>query len=237
MTPGILYIVATPIGNMEDITFRAVRVLREEVDLVLCEDTRQTRKLLNHYGISAPTQSLHTHTPAQKIDGIVDLLLSGKSAAYATDSGTPGISDPGSRLVSAARARGVPVCPLPGPSALAALVSVSGYHGREVTFAGFLSKKENRRRKELMALKECGGLIILYESPYRIKKLLAAVAEVFPRCRVLIGREMTKMYEEFLCDTIDNLIANIDGIKEKGEFALAIFSDEPDNKFENSDED
>jgi 16S rRNA (cytidine1402-2'-O)-methyltransferase len=237
MTPGTLYIVATPIGNLEDITFRAVRILKEEVDLILCEDTRQTRKLLNHYGITAPTQSLHTHSPAQKIEGIVDFLLSGKNAAYATDSGTPGISDPGSRLVAAARARGVPVCPLPGPSALAAIVSVSGYHGKEVTFAGFLSKKENRRKKELMALKEHGGLIVLYESPYRVRKLLAAVGEVFPRCRVLIGREMTKMFEEFRFDTIENLITGLDGIKEKGEFALAIFTDEVDNTFKNDNVD
>lgn len=237
MDSGILYIIATPIGNLEDITFRAVRILKEAIDVVYCEDTRQTRKLLNHYGIHAPTQSLHTHSSIQKIEGVIDLLLGGKSVAYVTDSGTPGLSDPGSRLAAAARERNIPVCPIPGPSALAALISVSGYHGKNVAFAGFLSKKENRRRKELLSLKEFIGLIILYESPYRIKKLLNAVRDVFPGCPVLIGREMTKFHEEFIYDTIENLTARADTIKEKGEFAVAIFNDPDARKVEIEAED
>ncbi|MBN2160610.1 MAG: 16S rRNA (cytidine(1402)-2'-O)-methyltransferase [Spirochaetes bacterium] len=222
MAAGTLYIIATPIGNLEDITFRAVRVLKEETDTVFCEDTRQTRKLFNHYGIRAPLQSLHTHSSQRKIESVIGLLLSGKSVAYLTDSGTPGLSDPGSRLVSAARDSGVPVSPVPGPSALAAIVSVSGLHGKTVVFSGFLSKKENRRRTELQSLKKLEGLIVLYESPYRIKKLLAAINEIYPGRRVLIGREMTKLHEEFISAPIQELVASIDTIKEKGEFTVAI---------------
>ena len=231
MSTGTLYIIATPIGNMEDITFRAIRILKEEVDLVCCEDTRQTRKLLNHYGIITATQSLHTHSSAQKIEGLIGLLLGGKSIAYVTDSGTPGISDPGSRLVDAARSRNITVCPIPGPSALAAIMSVAGYHGKNISFAGFLSKKENRRKNELLKLKESEGIIILYESPYRIKKLLIAINEVLPGSRVLIGREMTKFHEEFIFDRTENLVMKLDTIKEKGEFTIAIINDYKD-KFE-----
>ncbi len=235
MSTGTLYILATPIGNMEDITFRAIRLLKEEIDIVYCEDTRQTRKLLSHYGVTVPTYSLHTHSSAEKIDGIIAHLLEGTTIAYATDSGTPGLSDPGSRLVSAARQRGIPVSPLPGPSALAAIVSVSGYHGKNITFGGFLSKKDGRRKKELAALRKFDGIIVLYESPYRIKKLIHAIAEVFPGRRILIGREITKFYEEFIHDSVENLIDTIDALKEKGEFSLVIYNDsyeyesDPDN--------
>jgi 16S rRNA (cytidine1402-2'-O)-methyltransferase len=229
MNTGILYIIATPIGNLEDITYRAVRILKEEVGIVFCEDTRQTRKLLNHYGIQIATQSLHTYSSPQKIEGVIDILLGGRSVGYATDSGTPGLSDPGSRLVAAARARGITVCPIPGPSALASMVSVSGYDGKNIIFAGFLSKKENRRKKELLALKEFEGLIVLYESPYRIKKLLNAIMELFPNGKVLIGREMTKFHEEFIQSSGKELSSTIDTIKEKGEFAVAIMNDEDNN--------
>jgi 16S rRNA (cytidine1402-2'-O)-methyltransferase len=236
MSTGTLYILATPIGNMEDITYRAIRLLKEEIDIVYCEDTRQTRKLLSHYGISLPAYSLHTHSSAGKIDGIIDLLNEGKTIAYATDSGTPGLSDPGSRLVSAARERGIPVCPLPGPSALAAIVSVSGYHGKNITFGGFLSKKEGRRKKELAAFREFDGIIVLYESPYRIKKLIHAIGEVFPGRRILIGREMTKFHEEFIHGSVENLIAVIDTIKEKGEFSVVIYNDPYEHEFASDNE-
>jgi len=225
MSSGILYILATPIGNMEDITFRAVRLLRENVDVVYCEDTRQTRKLLSHYGISVPALSLHTHSSPQKIEGVIDLIKGGKSIAYATDSGTPGLSDPGSRLVAAAREREIPVCPVPGPSALAAIVSVSGYHGKNIIFGGFLSKKEGRRKKELATLREFNGIIVLYESPYRIKKLIGAIGEVFPGRMLLIGREMTKLHEEFIHGKVEEIISAGDTVKEKGEFSVVIYND------------
>jgi 16S rRNA (cytidine1402-2'-O)-methyltransferase len=234
MEQGTLYIIASPIGNLGDMTFRAVSILKEKIDAVYCEDTRQTKKLLNHYGINLPTRSLHTHSSEQKLDNAVDFMLEGHSAAYITDSGTPGISDPGSRLVAAARDRGITVCPIPGPSALAAIASVSGFHGKHIIFAGFLARKDGKRRKELTKLKEFPGLIIIYESPYRIKKLMPAIQEVFPGRQVLIGREMTKLFEEFIFGTSDELMINLDAIKEKGEFAVAInndpkHSDEPED--------
>jgi 16S rRNA (cytidine1402-2'-O)-methyltransferase len=237
METGTLYIMATPIGNLEDMTLRAISILQKEVEAVFCEDTRQTRKLLNHYGISVQTHSLHAHSPQHRIEAAIALLREGKSVAYVTDSGTPGISDPGSRLVAEARARFIPVCPIPGPSALAALASVSGYHGKRILFAGFLSKKEGRRKKELIELRGFGGLILLYESPYRIKKLLNAIADVFPTSRVLIGREMTKLYEEFIFDTTQGMLDRIDTITEKGEFTVAILNEDPPEDDTESDND
>jgi 16S rRNA (cytidine1402-2'-O)-methyltransferase len=225
MDTGTLYILATPIGNMDDITIRAISILEKEIAAVYCEDTRQTRKILNHYGITVPTYSLHTHSPQHKIDSAIGFLRDGKSVAYVTDSGTPGISDPGSRLVAEAREHSITVCPIPGPSALAAIASVSGYHGKRIIFAGFLSKKDSRRKKELLELKGFNGLIVLYESPYRIKKLLAAIGEIFPECPVLIGREMTKFHEEFIYDSGLGMLLRLDDITEKGEFSIAINND------------
>ena len=224
MENGILYIIATPIGNLGDFTYRAVKILTENVDIIFCEDTRQTRKLLSHYGVSVPTQSLHAHSSDKKIDRVIDLLKSGRSVAYVTDSGTPGLSDPGGKLVSRARAGGMPVCPVPGASALASLISVSGYQGKNIIFAGFLSKKQNRLRNELMKLRDFEGLIIVYESPYRIKRLVMAISEIFPKREVMIGRELTKIHEELTCKPIEDIVADIDAITEKGEFALAIFN-------------
>ncbi len=223
MGTGDLYIIATPIGNLGDITYRAVKIL-SEVDVVFCEDTRQTRKLLNHYGISVQTQSLHAHSSDRRIEQAVELLMEGKQIAYVTDSGTPGLSDPGAKLVSLARERGATVCPIPGPSALASLISVSGYQGRSVIFTGFLSRKPNKLRKELLRLKEFDGVIVIYESPYRIKKLISALSEIFPQNKVLIGREMTKFHEEFIFDSLENLIKNMEDIMEKGEFSVAVFN-------------
>jgi 16S rRNA (cytidine1402-2'-O)-methyltransferase len=224
METGILYIIATPIGNLGDFTYRAVRILSDKVDIVFCEDTRQTRKLLDHYGISVQTQSLHAHSPDKRIDRVIDLLKSGRSVAYVTDSGTPGLSDPGGKLVSRARASGMSVCPVSGPSALASLISVSGYQGKNIIFAGFLSKKPNKLRNELMKLREFDGMIVVYESPYRIKKLIMAINDIFPKCQVIIGRELTKIHEELSCKSIEDFVKNIDSIIERGEFTVAIFN-------------
>ncbi|OHD71528.1 MAG: 16S rRNA (cytidine(1402)-2'-O)-methyltransferase [Spirochaetes bacterium RBG_16_49_21] len=224
MQPGTLYIIATPIGNLEDITLRAIRILSETVDAVFCEDTRQTRKLLSRYNITARMESLHAHSSDLKINRVIDLLERGLSVAYVTDSGTPGLSDPGGKLVSRVRDRGLKICPIPGPSALTSLVSASGYQGKNIIFAGFLSKKRNKRRNELIKLREFDGLIVLYESPYRIKKLMIAIHEVFPESRVLIGRELSKIHEEFLLYSGENRAQYTDNITEKGEFAIAIFN-------------
>lgn len=225
MKIGTLYIIATPIGNLEDFTFRAVRILKECVDVVYCEDTRQSLKLLNHYNISIPARSLHAHSPDSKIERIIGLLCEGSSVAYITDSGTPAISDPGSRLVERARRSGIPVTPIPGPTALAALASVSGFQGKNIIFAGFTAKKESKQRRELLKLKEFDGMIVLYESPYRIKKLIGVIGEVFPDSMVLIGREMTKVYEEFLYSSSSEMLQHVEEITEKGEFTVAIVNE------------
>lgn len=222
MSFGTLYMIASPIGNLEDITIRALRILREGIDAVYCEDTRQTRKLLDHYGIRIPIYSLHAHSPQKRVDELVDLLTSGKSAAYITDSGTPGISDPGNRAVWSARAKGVQVIPVPGASALSSLLSVSGFPETNVFFTGFLSKKDARRRKELLKARENPGIIVLFESPYRVKKTLLAIGDVFPSYDVLIGREMTKFHEEYISGSIEEIVKAMDSLTEKGEFTIAI---------------
>jgi 16S rRNA (cytidine1402-2'-O)-methyltransferase len=225
MKPGILYIVATPIGNLEDITYRAIKILSEAVDTVFCEDTRQSRKLLNRYQIAARMESLHAHSPESKITRAIGLLEKGFSIAYLTDSGTPGLSDPGAKLVSRARDSGFNICPVPGASALTSLISVSGYLGKNIVFAGFLSKKGNRQKNELKKLCEFEGLIVLYESPYRVKKLLNAIHEIFPKQRILVAREMSKIHEEFLLYSGGTFEAFMDSITGKGEFSIAIFND------------
>jgi 16S rRNA (cytidine1402-2'-O)-methyltransferase len=221
---GKLYIIGTPIGNMEDITYRAVRILKNDVGLIYCEDTRQTKKLLNHFDINIRTRSLHTHSSDAKINELCDNILSGMSIAYMTDSGTPGISDPGSKLVNAARERGLKIIPIPGASALSTILSVAGYSGKRAIFTGFLSKKEGKITKELKNLINFNGIIVIYESPYRIKKLIKILNTIFPEIDVVIGREMTKLYEEFYYGKISEIYENIDKIVEKGEFTLALIN-------------
>ncbi len=222
MKTGVLYMIATPIGNIEDMTFRAVRVLREEVSCIFCEDTRQSKKILNAYGIQLPSYSLHSHSPTARIDEACKRLLNGENIAYLTDCGTPGLSDPGSKLVNAAVNSGIQISPLPGASALTALISAAGIVQKDIIFAGFISKKPGRRINELEKLKQYEGIIVIYESPHRIHKLLAAIAEVFPENELVIGREMTKMYEEFIRGTAIQIVSNPELVKARGEFAIAI---------------
>ncbi len=160
MERGILYIIATPIGNMEDITYRAIKTLND-VDVAFCEDTRHTGRLLSHYGIKIPLKSLHAHSSAFKIKEALELLSNGKSIAYLTDAGTPGISDPGSKLIEEARKENHHISPIPGPSALSTLISVSGFSGKDIIFGGFLSKKPGKRINELNRLKEFDGIIVI----------------------------------------------------------------------------
>jgi 16S rRNA (cytidine1402-2'-O)-methyltransferase len=222
-----LYIVATPIGNLEDITRRALRVL-SEVDWVACEDTRQTMKLLAHYGIRARLTAFHSYNLKRETPRLLGLLAAGQSVALVTDGGTPGISDPGSYLVALARERGIAVSPVPGPSALSAILSVAGFAGTAVSFAGFLSPKAGRRRRELGELLERPGGLVLYESPHRILKLLEDLAELAPQRRCLLGREMTKLHEEFLEAGAGELLTELSGRpKLLGEFTLFV---RPDKK-------
>jgi 16S rRNA (cytidine1402-2'-O)-methyltransferase len=235
MNEATLYVIATPIGNLEDMTQRSIRILKE-VSAVFCEDTRQSKKLLTHYEVDKPAYSLHSHSAEGAISRALSFLEQGHSIGYLTDCGTPGVSDPGSRLVAAVRKKGFFISPLPGPSALTALASVSGFSGKHIHFAGFLSKKEGRRRTELEFLKTVPGIIIIYESPHRIYKTLAAVGFVFGSTQILIGREMTKMFEEFIPGTADHLTSHPELVKEKGEFAIAIDNGDPSVTTEESDE-
>ena len=220
--PGTLYLVATPIGNLEDITYRAVRVLRE-VDVIACEDTRHTRKLLDRYGISTPTVSYHEHNEAERAEALLERLLDGTSVALVSDAGTPLVSDPGYRLVNGAVEHGVPVEPLPGPSAVLAALAASGLPTDAFHFGGFLPSKSTQRRKVLETLKDEQATLAFYEAPHRIIESLADIEAVLGPRRVVIAREITKVHQEFL----RGLPAELRGILEawpaiKGEITVLI---------------
>ncbi len=204
-----LYITATPIGNLEDITYRAVRILGS-VEVIAAEDTRQTRKLLEHYEISpSMLLSCRSHNEENSARGIVKLLNQGNDVAYVSDAGTPCISDPGSRLVRIVRESEHNIVPLPGASAITAVMSVAGIAARGFVFEGFLSPKSGRRRKRLKELLQISMVFILYESPFRIISLLKDFEELAPTCRILIGREITKKFEEFLSGTPLELLSKL----------------------------
>ena len=216
-----LYVVATPIGNLEDVTLRALRVLRE-ADLVACEDTRRTRALLTHHGISTPFTSYFEHNKLRKGAHLLGLLRDGKAIALVTDAGTPGISDPGSLLVRQARAAGVRVVPIPGPSAVTAALSVSGLPSAGVVFEGFLSIKAGRRRRRLAELAALGGTVVLYESPHRVLATLGAIGEVFGEVDVLVARELTKQFEEIESATPSGHVERLTRAEPRGEFTIVI---------------
>ncbi|OGQ88131.1 MAG: 16S rRNA (cytidine(1402)-2'-O)-methyltransferase [Deltaproteobacteria bacterium RIFOXYD12_FULL_56_24] len=220
--PGTLYVVATPIGNLEDITLRALRILRE-VDLIAAEDTRHTRKLLSHFDIHTPLLSYYKEKEASRAQEIVALLLAGQQVALVSDAGTPGISDPGGILVQSAQAQGITVVPVPGASALATILSVAGLSEPSHLFLGFLPAKGAERRKLLRSLKNDAHPIVFYESPRRIIASLGdCLAELGER-RAVIGRELTKMHEEISSGELADLLA---GLKDreaiKGEFVVLI---------------
>ncbi len=230
---GVLYIVATPIGHLGDITLRALETLKS-VDIIAAEDTRHTLQLLNAHGIVKRLISCRAANEAASADGIVKLLGEGKNIAYCTDAGTPGLSDPGAVLVAAVRAAGYTIVPIPGASAFASLVSVGGFGGRTVIFDGFLSVKSGKRQKRVDELLARNEAFILYESPFRIVKLLQAIADTEPGRNVVVAREMTKSHEEFLSGTA---LAVLNDLKArpiiKGEFAVLVsgtVSDEDDVK-------
>lgn len=224
-----LYMVATPIGNLEDITYRAVRILGE-VDVIACEDTRHTSLLLNHYGIKKRLIACHSYNESASAKGIIQLLEGGSSVAYVSDAGTPGVSDPGSRLVSAVRAAGFPIIPVCGASASVTLVSVAGFVGKSFTFEGFLSPKAGRRKERLQVLLERNEAFLIYESPFRVVKTLKEIAALAPQRQVVAGREMTKLHEEYLCGTADEVAAILEQrAAVKGEFAILIRPEEADD--------
>lgn len=214
--------VATPIGNLSDITLRALETLRA-VDLIACEDTRQTRKLLSHYEISGPIISVRSENEREESGRVLDTLAEGNDVAYVSDAGTPGLSDPGRRLVEAARGGGYAVVPIPGASALTALLSVSSFPGRTVAFDGFLSSKAGKRAKRIEELLSRGEAFVFYESPHRILKILRDVAEKEPERPILVSREMTKIYEEFVEGTAVEVLRIFEERKTlKGEFSVLV---------------
>lgn len=196
--PG-LYVAATPIGNLRDITLRVLDAL-QTADLILAEDTRKTGLLLKHFGIAKPLKSFRIHRLREDIDFALSELQAGKAVVFVTDAGTPGISDPVSHLVREVRQRApaIPVIPLPGASAMTAALSVSGWQANPTIFAGFLSPKPGKRRKSLEQMVEFDGVIVLYESVHRIDRLLGEILEILPDRPVLVGREITKMHEQFI---------------------------------------
>jgi 16S rRNA (cytidine1402-2'-O)-methyltransferase len=218
----VLYIVAGPIGNLKDITLRAIETLKE-VDIVACEDTRQTGKLLSALNIKKPMISCRSENEETAAARIVEEILGGASVAYLTDAGTPGVSDPGYRLVRTARNADIPVLPIPGPSAMTTLLSVEGYGGKSVLFEGFLSPKPGKRRRRLEELLEMEARIILYESPHRILKLLEEICAIEPDRPLLIGREMTKIYEEYIEGSAQQIFDELKVRKSiKGEFCILV---------------
>jgi 16S rRNA (cytidine1402-2'-O)-methyltransferase len=205
---GTLFVVATPIGNLEDITLRALRILRE-VDQIACEDTRHTRHLLDRHGIAKPLVSYHQHNEQARAEELLRELEGGKNIALVSDAGTPLIADPGYRLVAQARSRGVTVSPIPGASALIGALSASGLPTDSFFFGGFLPARKTQRRKLLEAMKGYPATLVFYEAPHRILEALGDIAEVLGPRRVTLGRELTKIHEEFLvgdaCELLDGL--------------------------------
>jgi len=219
---GTLYVVATPIGNLEDITLRGLRILRE-VDQIACEDTRQTRKLLDRHGISKPLVSYHEHNEQARADELVRELEAGRNIALVSDAGTPLIADPGYRVVAQARAHGITVSPIPGPSALISGLSASGLPTDSFHFGGFLPARRTQRRKMLEEAKAYPATLVFYEAPHRILEALEDIADVLGPRRVTLGRELTKIHEEFLAgDVAEVLEALAKRPPLKGEITLMI---------------
>lgn len=219
---SVLYVVGTPIGNLSDITYRAIETFKT-VDYVAAEDTRHTLQLLNHFEIKKPLISCRSQNEKFAGEKIVKILDEGHSVAYASDAGTPGISDPGAVLVDMVREAGHDVVPIPGASAFATLISVAGSGGKTLVFEGFLSPKPGKRRSRLRELMATGDAVVIYESPFRIVKLLTDIADIDSTRRVVVGRELTKLHEEILsgsANEVMNDFANRQSIK--GEFAIFI---------------
>jgi 16S rRNA (cytidine1402-2'-O)-methyltransferase len=218
---GTLYIVATPIGNLEDITIRAIRVLKE-VRLIAAEDTRRTRILLDKYQIPTPLTSLHDHNESKKSGSILAKLQHGDDIAYVSDAGTPGISDPGYILVREAISRGIAVAPVPGPSALVTALSVSGLPMDRFVFLGFLPAKPVRRRELLASLEQEDRTLVFYESPRRLSATLHDLDGLFGEREVVVAREMTKIYEEYLRGTAGKLMSLLGDMQIRGEVTLIV---------------
>ena len=219
---GTFYVVPTPIGNLEDITLRAVRILKE-VDLIACEDTRQTAKLLNHLGITKHLVSFYTFNQLKRIPQIIDGLKSGKNVALVSDGGTPGISDPGYFLIKEVIAEKLPLTVLPGPCAAVTALVASGLPADGFVFLGFLKRKPGKMKKELLAALEAGKTVVFYESPHRIAKTLELCAEILPpNTQCAVAREISKIYEEVIRGAVNEVCAEIGKRKVIGEAVVML---------------
>lgn len=223
MMPGTLYLVATPIGNLADITHRALQVL-SDVDLIACEDTRHTHKLLNHYGISTKTISYHEHNEQQRAAELIERLKQGSNVAVVSDAGTPSISDPGYRLVRAAIENEISVVPVPGPSALIAALIAAGLPTDEFFFAGFLPSRTSARRARLNELQAVPGTLIFYEAPHRLAATLKDAYEILGEREAVVARELTKLHEEIRRGRLSQLTADYTDQKQdiRGEIVVLI---------------
>jgi 16S rRNA (cytidine1402-2'-O)-methyltransferase len=219
--PGTLYLVATPIGNLSDITHRALQVLRD-VDLIACEDTRHTHKLLSHYGITTKTVSYHEHNEQQRAEQLVDQLKQGVSIAVVSDAGTPAVSDPGFRLVRAAIENEVAVVPVPGPSALISALVAAGLPTDEFFFAGFLPARTNARRARLSELQSVPGTLIFYEAPHRLAATLKDAFEILGERDAVVARELTKIHEEIRRGRLSELSEHYEREEARGEIVVLI---------------
>src|SRR5689334_21863345 len=222
MTPGTLYLVATPIGNLADITHRALQVLKD-VDLIACEDTRHTNKLLNHYGITTKTISYHEHNEQQRAAHLIERLKQGTNIAVVSDAGTPSISDPGFRLVRAAIENDIVVVPVPGPSALITALIAAGLPTDEFFFAGFLPSRTSARRARLTELQAVPGTLIFYEAPHRLAETLADAHEILGEREAVVARELTKLHEEIRRGRLSELSEHYSSAEQpRGEIVLLI---------------
>jgi 16S rRNA (cytidine1402-2'-O)-methyltransferase len=222
---GCLYLVATPIGNLEDISLRALRVLKE-ADFIACEDTRQTMKLLSHYDIHTRLESYHEHNELTRAPELIIELEQGAKIALVSDAGTPVISDPGHRLVGLCLRHGIPVVPLPGPSALVAALAASGLATDEFVFLGFLPSRAGERRKALRALAAEPRTLVLYEAPHRLVDTLEDALEILGNKPVVVAREITKLHEEFLRGHLEDVIAQLRKKPPRGEITLLLGPDD-----------
>jgi 16S rRNA (cytidine1402-2'-O)-methyltransferase len=219
---GTIYLVATPIGNLEDITLRALRILKE-ADLIACEDTRQTQKLLNHFGITTPTISYHEHNEAGRAKELVEQARQGRNIAIVSDAGMPGISDPGYRVVLQALEHDIPVIPIPGASALVAGLAASGLPTDSFRFHGFLPAKQGQRRRTLEEIRLSSETEVFYEAPHRVAETLQDIVEVLgPARTVVIAREITKLHEEFLRGSAEEILQQLQKKEVRGEITLLI---------------
>ncbi len=224
---GTLFLVATPIGNLEDISLRALRILRE-ADLVACEDTRRTSKLLNHYGIRTPLVSHHEHNEARSTIRILTLLREGRKIALVSDAGTPLISDPGQKLVAACRSERIPVVPVPGPSAAIAALAAAGMPAASFHFCGFLPSRSSQRRKRLQQLAPLQETLVLYEAPHRLIASLEDMLDVLGPRPACLARELTKVHEEWLTGGIDVILKTLRSRAAiQGEITVVIAAGEP----------